>query len=100
MSDDIVTRLRDIEGGYGFRAICREAADQIERLREMLRLEREECAACAIDRRETQWERDEARRELCIALGKDHFAFTALPGEHNHFNAARDRGWDCFGEEP
>ena len=45
-------------------------------------------------------ERDEARRELCIALGKDHFAFTALPGEHNHFNAARDRGWDCFGEEP
>ena len=45
-------------------------------------------------------ERDEARRELCIALGKDHVAFTALPGEHNHFNAARDRGWDCFEEEP
>ena len=33
MTDDIVARLRDIEGGYSFRAICREAADEIERLR-------------------------------------------------------------------
>ena len=31
--DDIVARLRDCEGGYGFRAIVREAADEIERLR-------------------------------------------------------------------
>lgn len=31
--DDIAARLRDIEGGYGFRGICREAADEIERLR-------------------------------------------------------------------
>jgi hypothetical protein len=36
MSDDIVARLRDVEGGYGFRAICREAADEIERLRNEL----------------------------------------------------------------
>ena len=33
MSNDIAARLRDIEGGYAFRAICREAADEIERLR-------------------------------------------------------------------
>lgn len=36
MSNDIAARLRDIEGGYGFRAICREAADEIERLRNEL----------------------------------------------------------------
>jgi hypothetical protein len=36
MSNDIAARLRDIEGGYGFRAICREAADEIERLRREL----------------------------------------------------------------
>jgi len=36
MNDDIVARLRDIEGGYGFRGICREAADEIERLRQQL----------------------------------------------------------------
>ena len=35
MSDpDIAARLRDVEGGYHFRAICCEAADEIERLRE------------------------------------------------------------------
>jgi len=36
MSDEIVARLRDIEGGYGFRAICKEAAAEIERLRKRI----------------------------------------------------------------
>lgn len=44
MSDEIVARLRDIEGGYGFRAICREAADEIERLRLELAIPRDEYA--------------------------------------------------------
>lgn len=47
MSDDIVARLRDIEGGYGFRAICREAADEIERLRN--EVERLRDGGCARD---------------------------------------------------
>ena len=36
MSDDIVARLRDCDGGYGFRGIVREAADEIERLRALI----------------------------------------------------------------
>jgi DNA-binding transcriptional regulator YiaG len=66
MSDDIVARLRDCDGGYGFRGIVREAADEIERLREALRIEQEELAACFIDRKATQRDRDEARREICL----------------------------------
>lgn len=46
MTNDIVARLRDIEGGYGFRAICREAADEIERLR---------AGGCARDQKTTQF---------------------------------------------
>ena len=49
-SDDIVARLRDCDGGYGFRGIVREAADEIERLRA---------------------ERDEARREVLESLHPD-----------------------------
>lgn len=44
MSNDIAARLRDIEGGYGFRAICREAADEIERLRLEMSIPRDEYA--------------------------------------------------------
>lgn len=47
MNDDIVARLRDCDGGYGFRGIVREAADKIERLRK---------------------ERDQARRLVCIIV--------------------------------
>ncbi len=68
MTDDIVARLRDIEGGYGFRAICREAAEEIERLRA---------------------ERDEARREVC-AIYADTYGSVGLVAER--------RGWNCFKE--
>lgn len=71
MQNDIVTRLRlyanaSIDGGWAsvFRADLNIAADEIERLREALRIETEELTACAIDRRETQRERDDARREV------------------------------------
>ena len=41
MSDDIVARLRGIEGGYNLRNLFHQAADEIERLRK----ERDELAA-------------------------------------------------------
>lgn len=66
MTDDIVARLREADGGYFMRRMFADAADEIERLREALRIEQEELAACCIDRRETQRERDEARREICL----------------------------------
>jgi hypothetical protein len=90
MTDDIVARLRESDGGYFMRQMFSEAADEIERLREMLRLEREECAACAIDRKETQRERDEARREVCVLMQRTGF----LRGDY-----ADERGWDCFKKE-
>jgi hypothetical protein len=48
MESDIVARLRDIEGGYSFRAICREAADEIERLRAELKESNDRIAAASI----------------------------------------------------
>ena len=86
---DIVDRLRIIwtsmtDMGNHERA---EAANEIERLREALRIEQEELAACCIDRRETQRERDEARQEILESLH---------PDLRKSYAAAR--GWDCFKE--
>ena len=36
MTDDIVARLREADGGYFVRQLFTEAADEIERLRRML----------------------------------------------------------------
>lgn len=36
MTDDIVVRLREADGGYFVRQLFTEAADEIERLRRML----------------------------------------------------------------
>ena len=112
MSDDIVTRLRDIEGGYGFRAICREAADEIERLRkERDEARREACETTeenlsllrsnvrlstlrVENADEIAWlrkERNEARREVC------EFELVNMKGAHEY---ATHRGWDCYEEEP
>ena len=95
ISDDIVARLRlyanaSIDGGWAsvFRSDLNIAADEIERLREALRIEQEESAACAIDRKETQRERDEARREVC--------EWVAMMTRQKPSTAAKQRGWDCF----
>lgn len=96
MSDDIVARLRDCDGGYGFRGIVREAADEIERLREALRIESEELTACAIDRNETQRERDEARREICLLRSSSTNATEKISAEMEEY--ARSRGWDSLEE--
>ena len=70
---DIVTRLRESDGGYFMRQMFTEAADEIERL-------------CA--------ERDEARREVCKNV-------VAISASMNAKQWARERGWDCFkGETP
>lgn len=110
MSDDIVARLRDCDGGYGFRGIVREAADLIERLRaeidrlsegqrilnRNLLVERKECAACAIDRKRTQRERDEARREICILRASSTNATEKVSAEMAEY--ARSRGWESLEE--
>jgi hypothetical protein len=114
MTDDIVARLREVPNGIGgyFYKTTQQAADEIERLRaggcardqkttqycaeavtlqreveqirEALRLEQEESAACAIDRRETQRERDEARRMVVNSLYK---------GAASKQSIARSLGW-------
>lgn len=95
MKNNIVARLRDLKnamdecGFTGISAVTNAAADEIERLREALRIEQEELAACCIDRRETQRERDEARREVC-AIYADTYGSVGI--------VAEQRGWDCFKE--
>lgn len=126
MTDDIVARLRESDGGYFMRKMFAEAADEIERLREALRVEQEELAACFIDRKETQRERDEARCERDGYLDGNRMTLKAL-AEANEiarkYKAERDearrlyinemclrdygdtsarireakaRGWNCF----
>lgn len=67
---DIVTRLREADGGYFMRQMFTEAVAEIERLRA---------------------ERDEARREVCELLYNRQGGW---PKEH-----ANERGWDCFKED-
>lgn len=50
--------------------IGRRLLDEIERLREALRIEQEEVAACCIDRKATQRERDEVRRMYCEKMSE------------------------------
>jgi hypothetical protein len=74
------------------RALQRLVNDRA-RLRNALRLEQEELAACCIDRKETQRERDEARREVCHLVAElamiNHTSVTVE-------SIAEEYGWDCF----
>ena len=115
MSDDIVIRLRrfdegdvlcglvrDFDGGKLFYGLCLEASNEIERLRDALRIEQEELAACCIDRKETQRERDEARREVCGFAASDIDRARRLFVSRKPIrpvDVARSRNWDCFKEE-
>jgi hypothetical protein len=45
-------------------------------------------AACFIDRKETQRERDDARREVC--------EWVALHSKKTTSAIAKDRNWDCY----
>lgn len=105
MNNDIVARLERLmcsEAGCGDMRIymtAKLAAAEIQLLREENRelsgktgeLKREECAACAIDLKETQRERDEARREVC--------EWMSLQTERQPRVIAQNRGWDCFKKE-
>lgn len=79
---DIVTRLREADGGYFMRQMFTEAADEIERLRA---------------------ERDEARL-LAIALQVQQQHKSGHPNYLKETEwqtgrrIARERGWDCFKE--
>jgi len=104
--DDIVTRLRDwskticmVRGDEapGSKArLALEAAELIEALRTVndevfaasIKSVRD-TAELAIELREARRERDEARAEVCA-----HEADTA----EDQREYARQRGWDCFGE--
>ena len=88
MKDDIVTRLRtfdegeilcgfvrDFDGGKRFYGLCREASDEIQRLRA---------------------ERDEARREICLLRSSSTNATEKISAEMEEY--ARSRGWDSLEE--
>ena len=64
--------------------IARRLLDEIERLREAFRIEQEEVAACCIDRKATQRERDEARRLLkaVVDMMRDNMAPDATHPKH------------------
>lgn len=64
MTDDIVARLREYDGRYGFRGDIHDAADEIERLRS---------------------ERDAARAELCFVQAEDPVAYAVSRGWHDIF---------------
>ncbi len=104
MSDDIVARLRlwsdnakEQDATEIVVGLC-QAADEIERLREALRLEQEESAACAIDRKETQRERDQARREVCAFVSGRYSKDVVTLDRSAALEEAKQRGWDCFKE--
>lgn len=75
MSDDIVVRLRRCGCCDSF-----EAADEIERLRELLG-----------NSEQLRAERDEARRKICKIESRG----TCDPPKY-----ASLMGWDCFKEKP
>jgi len=93
MTDDIVARLRDCDGGYFMRKMFAEAADEIERLREL-----------SGDAGQLREERDEARRGWCMAR-----AVIRWDIEHPNspqrtettiillaWQIADEEGWNCF----
>lgn len=87
MTDDIVARLREIEGGYNLRNLFHQAADQIERLREL-----------SGDSGQLREERDEARREICLLRASSTNATEKVSAEMEEY--ARSRGWEnLFGED-
>jgi hypothetical protein len=97
MNADIVTRLRVLN--HHLKKLAENESLSVLHLDAFMRCE-DLTGLAAKHIKRLRAERDEARRELCIALGDDHVAFTVLPGCDNHHNAALMRGWDCFEEEP
>ena len=101
MSNNIVARLRIVWTSCSQRINDerKAAADEIERLREALRIEQEDFAACCIDRKETQRERDEARREVCAFVSGRYSKDVVTLDRSAALEEAKRRGWDCFKEK-
>ena len=93
---DIVTRLRESDGGYFMRRMFTEAADEIERLRnERNAFEAERDQLISISNK-LKRERDEARQEVCSEVA---YRIDALEALVNPRSIAEQRNWDCFKED-
>jgi septal ring factor EnvC (AmiA/AmiB activator) len=97
MSDDIVARLRESDGGYFMRRMFAEAADEIERLRRRLLaeenaydIERRQNEHLQTDRNNLELEVERLRKERDKAIAE----IKRLRQEN-----AKDEGWDCFKED-
>lgn len=87
MSDDIVARLRESDGGYFMRQMFTEAADEIERLRQL-----------SGDAGQLRAERDAARAEICLLRTGPTSA--SEDATRSLVEYAQSRGWnDLFREE-
>lgn len=95
MNDEMVKRLRLwAENMHGQKSsviavVITEAADEIERLREQLRLANIDNFNTTAEVERLRAERDEARRMVC-ALDADIM--------EDQMEYARHRGWDCYRE--
>lgn len=88
MSDDIVARLR-ANSHYSINwELIEKAADEIERLREQLRLANIDAFQLAAENDTMRAERDEARREVC--------QWSANKIKETAQDVARRHGWNCF----
>ena len=90
MTDDIVVRLRESDGGYFMRQMFSEAADEIERLRNDLDGSQLAYRGASYDRDRMRAERDDARREVC--------EWVSLSLKRTPREVEIKRGWDCFGK--
>lgn len=87
---DIVTRLRESDGGYFMRKMFTEAADEIERLRNernAFKAKRDQLISIS---NKLKRERDEARREVCN-MKSLNFDRRISPEAYAALNK-----WDCF----
>jgi hypothetical protein len=88
-SDDFVERLRRYDQ-VGPKTIITEAADEIDRLREQLRLANIDNFNTTAEVERMRTERDAARREVCALRP------SVCLGAQTAVEFANHRGWDCF----
>ena len=86
---DIVVRLRRITW-IGSDALCRDAADEIERLSAAVVKLSQSSLPENVEISILRKERDEARRECCVWGSRTEMGARSL---------AKFKGWDCFKKE-